>query len=485
MSISHAAESKRGEPWLDRVTEWVGYWWLDENPDHQVPGTLRYDPDKGLQLHLIGGFDPRIFRQLDTGAFVQEPRYRSWPTILGLVDNNRKLTLLDCLSGPTKIGGLPIPGSAPIKQTVIATAALIGAHIDSKEDEVFRSCVVTVENLNQWSASSGVTCSLEPFDPDGAVHLEAPGNPSATVADGTTITLGHRYLHQDPEASRGWTTGGVTETPYLHFQREEAMSVVSARTLAATMQDLISLATHRACAILSLQLKLASSPDGQVAVFFQDTVRGDARERGIHRYEALFTCHDVPFEEIVQRWWDVREKFRASSSMVLGLEYAPARYVEGNLLTAVGAAEAMHRALKLKDVKMPEEDFKILREVLLEHTPEEHRSWVKGAIRNDLTLRDRLRALASRPDREAMEALVPNVEHWAEAATHARNALAHTGRTPTHSVEELSATVKVTTAVVILNLLHALGISAERQREIVRDHPKLSYTAARAREVLA
>lgn len=472
------------DPWLDRATERVGHWWLDDDPDQLMPGTLRYDPDDGLQLHLIGGFEHRIFRQFSSGVLAQQRGYRSWPVIRGLVDNNRKITLLDWVPGGTQMAGLPTPDSKLVRQKVIATTALVGAHVDGKDSNVFGSCIVTIENLNQWSDSSGITCSLEPFDPDGAVRVQPPGNPSATV-NGTTVTLGHRYLHKDPEPSRGWTIGGVTETPCIHLRREEPISVGTARSLAKAMQDLISLATHEACAILSLQLKVASDPDQQVAVYFKDTVRGHAAARGAHRYEALFTCHDVPFEEVVHRWWEVRETFRAASSMVLGLRYAPARFVEGNLLTAVGAAEAMHRALKIDGPRMPEADFTKLRATLLDHTPEEHRAWVKSAIRNQPDLRDRLRALAGRPDQAAMAALVPNVERWADVATVARNSLAHEGHTPKHSLEELSTTVRVTTAVVLLNLLHALGISPERQREIVRDHPQLSYTADQAREILA
>jgi hypothetical protein len=31
-----------------------GEWWLPERPERRVAGWLSYDPDKGLQLRLIG-----------------------------------------------------------------------------------------------------------------------------------------------------------------------------------------------------------------------------------------------------------------------------------------------------------------------------------------------------------------------------------------------------------------------------------------------
>jgi hypothetical protein len=55
---------------------------------------------------------------------------------------------------------------------------------------------------------------------------------------------------------------------------------------------------------------------------------------------------------------------------------------------------------------------------------------------------------------------VPDVDRWARRTTLARNDLAHEGKTPSHSTDELIAVVDVTTAIVILNVLHELGLPA-------------------------
>ena len=170
--------------------------------------------------------------------------------------------------------------------------------------------------------------------------------------------------------------------------------------------------------------------------------------------------------------------------MVLGLRYAPARFVENYLLTAVGAAEVLHRNLRIYEKPFPKAEFAAMRDAMLAQVAEVHRDRFKGVIRNDPTLRDQLHALAARPDPEAIRFLVPDVAYWAKRTTRARNDLAHEGRTPNHSIEELIAVVEVTTAVVILNVLHELGLSAERQLEIVQEHPQLRATARTAGEWL-
>ncbi|MDN5771499.1 MAG: hypothetical protein L0H24_11470 [Microlunatus sp.] len=140
--------------------------------------------------------------------------------------------------------------------------------------------------------------------------------------------------------------------------------------------------------------------------------------------------------------------------MILGLRYAPARFTEGRLLTATGAAEVLHRALAQAQPPIPADEFSAMRKTLLEHTPDQHRKWVREKLRNEVTLRERLRHLAGLPDSEAMGRLVPDVERWAAVTTQAGNDLTHEGHTRRQSIDEVIAAVKVTSAV--MNLVRAL-----------------------------
>ncbi len=479
-------------PRLDAARDWTGHWWLSEEPDSLVPGVLRYDPDEGLQLSLIGGFEDRVLRQRGDGGVSVMEEMSSWRMIWGVAEN-KKITLLDCR--PVKSYGFGF--DQPHKQTVSVTTALVGVHLEDAEDAVFTSSLVSVENLKRWAASSVFTGTIglqdERIDGRGTISV-APVDEPSVVVNGMTITLAHEHTLPRFEESRGQTIGRMKDTVFVRFRPESPISLGTVWELAKALQDLVSLATHRASAILWIRLRMLpekrdspeghSVPDREVAVYFRGTVKGDADAKAVDHQDVLFTCHDIPFEHVIPQWWQVRETFFAASNMVLGLRYAPARYVEGNLLSAVGAAEVMHRALNIDQTRMPNEDFDALRATLLENTPEEHRRWVKSAFRNDPTLRERLHALAGLPDAEAMAKLVPDVEQWARVATDARNDLAHRGQTPRQSIDELIAAVKVTSAVVVMNLLQAMGLPGERQREIVNDHPELRHTSIQARRAL-
>lgn len=476
--------------------EWAGEWWLPDEPEHRVPGTLRYSAEDGLKLILIGAFEDRILRTLADGGVSIDQGSRSWDAIWGVAEH-KEITLLDCVpTGSIRTFGARV--HSPDRQTVVATSALIGTHVGSDNEAAFSRCEVSVEDLGQWAASSVLEGTLGVRDgrPDGSgtITVTPVDEPSVEVG-GAEFMLAHRHTLPYFDQRRGAAVGRVRDTAFVRIKPHESCSLREAMGFAQVIQDLISLATHRAAGAIWLRLRLpvpesataGGRPveDRDVDVIYRPAQVGDPDGKAVEPHRVFFTCEDIPFEEIIPRWSQVHERLQAASNMILGLRYAPAQYIENNLLSAVGAAEVLHRGLQIDVPPIPAEEFITIRQAILGQVPAEHQERIKSALRNDPTLRDRLHALASRPDGEAITRLVPDVEKWARVTTRARNDLAHQGRTPRQSIDELIAVVNVTTAVVIVNLLNELGLSAERQREIVLNHPQLRRTSDHAREWLS
>lgn len=481
---------------LDDDGEWAGEWWLPDKPDQKVPGTLRYTVDGGLVLTLIGTFEDRISTTISPGVVAFHEGRRMWEVIHGAAEQ-REITLLGCVpNGGNRTYGARV--QTPDKQTITSITALIGAHVGNQDEAVFSAAEVSVDNLGVWGASS----VFEGFwgapegrpDGSGTISVKPVGAQKVKV-DGAEFILAHRHTLPFFDQRRGGTTGRVRDTTFVRVVRETPFSWSEAMGFARLVQDLIALATHRAAGVIWLRLRLAegdtepepSRPqrDWNVEVIYSPSKVGDHDAKVIEPHRVFFTCESLPFDEIMPRWNEVHERLQAALNMILGLRYAPAQYIENNLLTAVGAAEVLHRGLDIDEPPMAREEFKPMREAMLTHVPEEHRERIKGSIRNDPTLRERLCALAARPDQEAMSTLVPDVARWARRTTRARNDLAHEGRTPNHTFDELIAIVDVTTAVVILNLLNEVGLSAEQQRKIVTEHPQLRATVRQARKYLS
>lgn len=476
---------------LDETGEWAGLWWLPDNPDARVPGVLNHDADGGLSLSLIGAFEDRIVSNTASGVTRYHEGTRTWDVIHGAAEQ-REISLLGSVPNSTKrtIGARV---ASPDRQTVTATVAIIGAHVSGDTDPAFAGAEVSVENLGLWAASS----VFEGFigAPDGKIDGTGrisvkPVEAQSVVVDDTEYRLVHAHTLPYFDQRKGGTVGCMRDSVSIRVVPAEPFSLSAALQEASLVQDLVSLATHRAAGVIWLRLEVAGSesllPDGRTLprrradVLYSPAALGKHDGKVVDHHRVFFTCDSLPFEEVLPRWCEAHDRLQAATNMILGLRYAPARFIENNLLTAVGAAEVLHRGLHIDQKPFSKGEFTTMRDAMLEQVPEEHRRRFKGAIRNDPTLRDRLHALAARPDQEAIAVLVPDVAHWAKRTARARNDLAHEGRTPNHSFDELAAVVEVTTAVVILNLLHELGLPVERQREVMQEHPRLRATSRNA-----
>ncbi|QGH70589.1 hypothetical protein GCE65_14640 [Pseudactinotalea sp. HY158] len=460
-----------------------------------MPGTLTYRPDKGLTLELIGGWDTKVWEEVRPGVFETSDSEdsRRWPVLHGLAEN-REITLLDCL--PTHTASRNF--GPPDEQTIHVLTVLSGIHVDTADQALFTECHVAVEDLTMWSQSSVISGSLRTKEGrrngTGYIVTEPVEDPS-TIVNGVVTSLVHEHTLPHVENTRGGSVGRMRETRFVRFQPSEPWSLQIAQEHAKMVQDLLSLALNRPCGLLWTRLRMPPEerdyPEGypirdrEIDLYAQQIVPAEPSAKAVRNRHALFTCEHLPFEEVWPRWCEVREQCLRAADMILGLRYAPARFIEGRLLTATGAAEVLHRALGKVSPPIPADEFSAMRRTLLEHTPDKYRTWVRQKLRNEVTLKDRLRDLAKLPDSEAMGHLVPDVECWATVTTQARNDLTHEGHTRRQSIDEVIVAVKVTSAVVVMNLLEALGVPSERQREIIRDHPELCHTAQQAHDYLA
>ncbi len=231
-----------------------------------------------------------------------------------------------------------------------------------------------------WSNSSVLSGSLnldDDWQPNGSGNIiaEPVEDPSVTV-NGVVTSLVHEHTLPNFEHTRDGTLGRMRETRFVRFQPPEPWSVATAQEHAKMVQDLLSLALHRPCGLLWVRLRMPpeerDSPDGypaqdrEIDLYAKHTVPAEPSAKAVQPHEALFTCAHISFEEIWPQWCEVRERCLRASNMILGLRYAPARFIEGRFLTATGAAEVLHRALGEVPAPIPADEFSAMRKTLLE-----------------------------------------------------------------------------------------------------------------------
>lgn len=483
---------------MNEAREWAGQWWRPEDPENKVPGVLSFSPDTGLRLRLIGGWKYNVTRRGANGSTIVTDELQRWPIVVGIGDG-KGITLLSVNVATAKSFGVAGMFAVPDTLELRANTALVGVHMDDPDEAAFIAASGHVEDLTVWTRRTGIEethyFGSKPDEVSGMIKINRL-SPLSVEAGPLTVKLSHYAWQPYAEQTRSQTLSRVRESQVIRFERDEPQSLEYWLDLLGGMADLMSLSTLRPCGIISMRVFLPPTPEDwpedhplrdqphEITVYKVRVVKPKPDAKSLDLRSYVLTLDDLPFEELLPRWLEVRDTFAAARSMILGLRYVRNGYIETRVVTAVAAAESMHRALQPAP-PIPPQEFKQLRKTLLQAVAPERRAWLADRLTehsNVPTLKQRLHELVERLGKAGTR-LVHDPEVWAKAAKDARNNLAHIGSAD-NDLNHLHAVAEVTASVVILNLLHELGVPQEGLMRAVDEHPDLSHAAKLARRVL-
>lgn len=111
--------------------EQKGIWWLPDKPTEQIHGILKFAPEEGVKLDLIGAFP----KQAD-----------KFELILGFTEHGKSVTLYNSFEIQR---GFSLPGMDT--QKIYSNFAIVGSeHIDSLKKLKFQKAVIFLKHLDEW-----------------------------------------------------------------------------------------------------------------------------------------------------------------------------------------------------------------------------------------------------------------------------------------------------------------------------------------------
>ena len=118
-----------------------GYFWLPENENKKIPGTLSILDGGKIELEVVGLFDESI-ETLDGNYDLRR--------VIGHVEKDGFVTLEDCFYKSKNIafGGIS-------KSTVHVHKVISGVAYDKDEAITFNTVSFTVEGINEWVGITG------------------------------------------------------------------------------------------------------------------------------------------------------------------------------------------------------------------------------------------------------------------------------------------------------------------------------------------
>ena len=141
--------------------QYVGYWWLPQNPDNPVSGSLSVHQREGIELRAVGTLVPM------STLINAEKDSLSRLIVLGQTVGGKSISLLYTTPGEHK--GHPFSSRASTS-VYNASIAIIGSrHFSSEEEVLFKAIDAKFDLLNQWLGESGIKRVPDEVDDRGCL----------------------------------------------------------------------------------------------------------------------------------------------------------------------------------------------------------------------------------------------------------------------------------------------------------------------------
>lgn len=399
-----------------------GKWFLPSNIELEVPGTLSYDPEKGVYLEIEASFSAH-----------EKPFERDLANIdiiLGESLDGESVTLYSCFLNNTQWG-------SSYRATWYADSAFIGCLATDKADLRFTEIVLKVRPLFLWLNSSGIRMGkLGSRNEPAIFSFDPPNNIEFPIDD--KVLGAFRFT--------GWINypNSYSETIGLTHSAELSIKVADDKdlhhddlwTYVRRFLNWLTVVTGYPCEVEKLSFYHKDLTQFEL-------VNGNKIPQEIINYTKKRTVIKKPerpdqflfdfpkskeyMPDALTRWFALYESVEVVIQILsenMGRDIA---FSEFHFKDITQALEAFHRK-RIRNERIPKADYKAYKARILNQISDEaDRIFVKEKLNygNEPSLRERLNELIERSDIPSLKSIIGDKEDFIKLVIDNRNYYTH------------------------------------------------------------
>ncbi|MFC1997578.1 HEPN domain-containing protein [Chloroflexota bacterium] len=441
--------------------EMKGIWWLPDNPEKKLTGTLSFSQDDGLHLEIIGVFGEK---------FIIENEHN--PIIYGVSQPGKPVTLYKCfITHKTS----PITGLG--KSVYRVHFAFEGVHFEREEDIKFHQLCGSYTDLDAWVNIYGFEINQEEDDGEFVWNIKFARPQPHIYNIENDLEAGISFGYKGPNSSIVQTDVKISQRANLCIksnQKDILFEELFGRL--NTFTYLIQIATQGILyplTIFGLSHKNARTFKNDkkylppINIYFQPIEAFRNQKQKIPQ-EMLFTFNDLEEAQIVQ-WFQSFEKYKTVIHLYGTLFYNDRLFIENRFLNIAQALESLHSIL-FNNQNLPYDEFISRKERILQDTPEDLQEWVKEALSNANYKRFRKKILELLTNKkDIIGYFVDDFDHFSKRVMHTRNEFVHHNKRKWsfQRGEELVLAIDILTILFEAYVLEIICFSEDKVKELL------------------
>jgi ApeA N-terminal domain 1 len=447
----------------------IGYFWIPNRPDQKLQGTLAITTDAKVRLEILGAFDLPIHTVRNTVS-----------RIIGELEDNSLVTLERCLCLRSTLFETLFPTHL-FKSIYECHTALLGAAFTTDDQTLFSRCEFSVEGLDEWLATSGISMNYDDSDwRKICVAFAPPEFLNMQLTDELKLTI--RFDRSCVEVAYPPSVE-IRQKAWFVLVSTIPMPLKSFQTYIYRLNNFLFFAMDQVVELDALKgIPQDNSQPNTTTGFLERSIAIYYRSRPNKASVAKINSSVVqlPFmsmksqlADVLKKWFESYEKMSPAFDLYFASKTGEVRLMQPKFLCLVQGLEILHRQIS-NELVMPKARFKQLLKLAVDAcSTDDEKCWMRERLAhaNDPTLRTRMtQLLASFPalfgDETASNKLAGEI-----VAT--RNKLTHQGATGQSGedigVQLLTLCLKLE-VVFLVNFLRLMGLADQTITSLVAEN---------------
>jgi hypothetical protein len=393
---------------MDKEIILKGEWFLPNNEENKVKGTLTFKPNgKYSILELFGSLsDYENSSNIDF--------------ILGITLDGVEVSLYKCYI--RSLSGVPRNEQDNIRMkksniqqfsSYSVEYILTGVHITSIKDLVFQKVETEIYNLDEWLDIHGFSKFSKDFENGDGLKIDFNYIQPKPIEFKINENLDGAFRFSTPTSStskfqKEYT---VTQTTCLTLASKEYLTLSEVLDYVYKFQNFLVISMYTHTNPLSIELICDKFYDNvrigeneyfknpkRIKLYYSQRKKIE-RERPKTHFEMLFTYEDIEenFPILISKWFEKYKLLNPTFNLIFYQFYLNEHIIDVLFLNLAQAAESFHYLLNIKNKKskrIPSEEFDRRKKVLKESlSNDELYNWISQQLNNHLILDTRLNEL--------------------------------------------------------------------------------------------
>lgn len=361
-----------------------GYFWLPENPDRKIPGTLTISNGGKIELEVVGLFDER-FEALNGDDNLLLNR------IIGHIEKDGLVTLDNCryTQKNFSFGGIS-------KSLIYAKLLLSGVEYEINEVVTFNTLSFSVDCIDAWIGVSGLEIVTDYARQTATINYTHPSNFSYSLNNGMTLEICFVCTLPNPS---NFTNAQITQRAYFKLISEELRSLSDFTKIAYLITNLLNFAIDTTVSLKNISATsseiLFDSQPAPISIYYE-SISFPEKEPNVNWHQMLFTFQTIKdnAESIFNNWINAYDSLAPAFGLYFSTKIGAQKYLDGKFLALIQGLETYHRRTS-SETLMDSSEFTELVNSILKHCPSEKLPWLEGRLMhgNEINLGKRIKKI--------------------------------------------------------------------------------------------